>query len=133
MANENKYDYDKLMRQIEYGDPLHMGRFGVWVTAHSIFLGLLGANLKDLDSQPRWILCILGMLLCLFWICTAKRMSDRLKWLNKKIKKLHPDSVHAEWLGIPKCRCPSTTLILTYLLPLSFLAAYALLALFAGD
>ncbi len=131
MANE--YKYEELIRQIQYGDPLHMGRFAIWVTAHSIFLGLLGANLSGLSSAPRWILCVLGMLLCVFWICTAKRMSDRIGWLNEKIKNSYPDSVHTKWLQAAKCRFPITTLILTYLLPLSFLAAYALLALFAGD
>ena len=127
MASDDGYDYDKLMRQIEYGDPLHMGRFAVWVTAHSIFLGFLGANLAGLSSATRWILCVLGMLLCIFWMCTAKRMSDRLNWLNKEIKRSHADSVHAKWLEAAKRSPFNTTLILTYLLPLSFLGAYALL------
>ena len=136
-------DYAELTRLVTYGETLHTERMRLWVMAHAVFITLLGATVRDPCTKViGWILCLLGILLCVCWSLTVCRISRRLTLLNHHIKAHFANSPHALWLHFwkplttpdaeswrAKCDRCLTTWVFTWIAPGLFLLAYLVLAL----
>jgi len=123
--------YVELQKLVMYADPLHMGRFSVWLIAHYTLLAVVAAAFSTLPANLIGVLATVGIVVSVLWLMTARNLSTRIDWLNVELCK-YDKSVHAEYLKcVPKrWHQLSTTIIMTWILPSLLAAAWVMIFVF---
>ena len=123
--------YHELQKLVMYADPLHMGRYSVWLIAHYSLLAVVAAAFSTLPARLIGVLAGVGVIVSMLWLMTARNLSKRINWLNVELRK-YEKSVHAEYLNaVPQpWHKLSTTRIMTWILPLLLAAAWVMIFVF---